>query len=323
MRVVRVRQFGTPEVLSVEESEEPQAGPGQVVIAVEVAGVSFGDTSIRAGRYPFPLPFIPGWEVGGRITQVGPDGDQSLVGERVVALVKTGGGYAERVVVDIATICPVPQTLPIEQAVGVFVAGGTALYMSKMAHIRPGEAVLVTAAAGSTGSQLVQFAKAAGAGIVIGAAGSKEKLALVARLGADAGINYREENWTEQVRDATGGKGADVVFDAVGGTIGQQAFEVTARGRGRLVVYGSSSGTETTIGMHTLSQRGVTLIGALGIAMTRTEQETLADSRNALQEAVAGRLIAVLGPTYPLERAAEAHAAIEARENVGKILLIP
>src|SRR5690349_13460111 len=148
--------------------------------------------------------------------------------------------------------------------------------MVKMAHIEPGETVLVTAAAGGTGSQLIQLAKAAGAGFVIGAAGSKEKLTVAARLGTDVGINYREEGWTEQVRDATGGKGADVVFDAVGGTIGQQAFEVTARGRGRLVIYGSSSGVEATIGMHTLSQRGVTLIGALGIAMNRTVQEIIA-----------------------------------------------
>jgi NADPH2:quinone reductase len=323
MRVVRVRQFGAPEVLSVEESEEPQAGPGQVVIAVEVAGVSFGDTSIRAGKFPFPLPFVPGWEVGGRITQVGPDGDQSFIGERVVALVKTGGGYAERVVVDLATVCPVPQTLPIEQAIGVFVAGGTALYLVKIAHIEPGETVLVTAAAGNVGSQLIQLAKTAGAGLVIAAAGSQEKLAVATRLGADVGINYREENWTEQVRAATGGKGADVIFDAVGGTIGQQAFAVTTQGRGRLVIYGSSSGTEAMVGMHTLSQRGVTLIGALGIAMLRTQQEIIADARNALQEAVAERLLAAIGPKYPLERAAEAHAAIEARQNIGKALLIP
>jgi NADPH2:quinone reductase len=323
MRIVRVRQFGGPEVLKVEEGEEPQAGPGQVVIAVEVAGVSFGDTSVRAGLHPFPLPFVPGWEVGGRIIQVGPEGDQSLVGERVVALVMTGGGYAEQVAVDIAAVCPVPQTLSIEQAVGTFTAGGTALCMVKMAHIEPGETVLVTAAAGGTGSQLIQLAKAAGAGLVIGAAGSKEKLAVATRLGADVGINYREENWVEQVRNVTGGRGADVVFDAVGGTIGQQAFEVAAQGHGRLVIYGSSSGVEATVGMHTLSQRGITLIGALGIAMTRTKQEILADARNALQEAIAGRRLAVIGPTYPLERAAEAHTAVEARQNVGKVLLIP
>lgn len=323
MRVVQVRQFGLPEVLHLEESEEPQAGPGQVVIAVEAAGVSFGDTSIRAGKYPFPLPFVPGWEVGGRITEVGPDGDQSLVGKPVVALIKAGGGYGERVVADATTAFPLPKEVSVEQAVGVFVAGGAALCILKTVQIEPGEVVLITAAAGNVGSQLVQLAKAAGAGTVIGAAGGKEKLAVVSRLGADVAIDYREDNWVEQVRNVTGGKGADVVIDAVGGTIGHQAFEATANGGGRLVVYGSSSGTEATIGMQELAMRGITVIGALGIALTRPEQAILADAEAALQEAAAGRLVAVIGQTYPLERAADAHGAIEARKSIGKVLLIP
>lgn len=323
MRVVQVRQFGLPEVLRIEESEEPQAGPGQVVIAVEVAGVSFGDTSIRAGKHPFPLPFVPGWEVGGRITQVGPDGDQSLVGKPVVAFTKAGGGYSERVIVDVTAVFPIPKELSVEQAVGVCLTGGVAMCILKMVHIEPGETVLVTAAAGNVGSQLVQLAKAAGAGTVIGAAGGNEKLVVVSRLGADVAIDYGEDDWVEQVRNATGGKGADVVFDAVGGTIGYQAFEVTTNGGGRVVVYGSSSGTEATIGMHELSQRGITVIGALGIALARTEREMNADREAALQEATAGRLVAVIGQTYPLERAADAHAAIEARKSIGKVLLIP
>jgi NADPH2:quinone reductase len=323
MRVVQVRQYGLPEVLRIEESEEPQAGPGQVVIAVEAAGVSFGDTSIRAGKHPFPLPFVPGWEVGGRITKVGLDGDQSLVGKQVVAFARAGGGYSEQVRVDMTAVFPTPKELSVEQAVGVFLTGGVAICILKMVHIEPGETVLITAAAGNVGSQLVQLAKAAGAGAVIGVAGGKEKLALVSRLGADVAIDYGKDDWMEQVRNATGGKGADVIFDAVGGTIGYQAFEATANGGGRVVVYGSSSGTEATIGMHELSLRGLTVIGALGIARARTEQEMNADRVAALQEATAGRLVAVIGQTYPLERAADAHAAIEARKSIGKVLLIP
>jgi NADPH:quinone reductase len=323
MRVVQVRQFGLPEVLSVEESEEPQAGPGQVVIAVEAAGVSFGDTAVRAGKYPFPLPFVPGWAVGGQITKVGPDGDLTLVGKPVVALTKAGGGYGEQVVADVSNVFSLPKGLSIEQALGVFLAGGTAISILKTAQIEAGETVLITAAAGNTGSQLVQLAKAAGAGTVIGTAGGKEKLAVVSRLGADVVIDYRENNWVEQARNVTGGKGVDVVIDAVGGTIGHQAFEVTANGSGRLVVYGSSSGTEATIGMHELAMRGITVIGALGIVMARTEQEMRANMEAALQEAAAGRLVAVIGQRYPLESAAEAHAVIEARQAIGMVLLIP
>jgi NADPH2:quinone reductase len=246
-----------------------------------------------------------------------------LVGKLVVALTKAGGGYGERVVSDATTAFPIPKGVSVEQAVGVFLAGRAAICILKTVQIEPGETVLITAAAGNVGSQLIQLAKAAGAGTVIGAAGGKEKLAVVSRLGADVTIDYSEDDWVEQVRNATGGKGADVVVDAVGGTIGHQAFEVTANGRGRIVVYGSSSGTEATIGMHELAMRGVTVIGALGIAMTRTEQAILADAETALQEAAAGRLVAVIGQTYPLERAAEAHAAIEARKSIGKVLLIP
>lgn len=323
MRVVQVRQFGPPEVLRVEESEEPQAGPGQVVIAVEAAGISFGDTSVRAGKYPFPLPFVPGWAVGGQIRSVGPGGDLTLMGKPIVALTKAGGGYGEHVAADVNNIFSLPKELSVEQALGVFLAGGTAISILKTAQIELEETVLITAAAGNTGSQLVQLAKAAGAGTVIGVAGGKKKLAVASRLGADVAIDYNEDNWVEQVRNVTGGKGADVVIDAVGGTIGHQTFEVTANGGGRLVVYGSSSGTEATIGMHELAMRGITVIGALGIAMARTEQETRADFEAALQEAAAGRLAPVIGQRYPLERAADAHAAIEARQAIGMALLIP
>ncbi|GHO77957.1 NADPH:quinone reductase [Ktedonobacter sp. SOSP1-85] len=323
MRIVKVRQFGLPEVLRLEESEEPQAGPHQVVIVVEAAGVSFGDTSIRAGKYPFPLPFAPGWAVGGQIRSVGPDGDLTLVGKPVVALTKAGGGYGEQVVTDVTNVFSLPKDLSVEQALGVFLAGGTAISILKTVQIEPGETVLITAAAGNTGSQLVQLAKAAGAGTVIGAAGGKEKLAVVSRLGADVVIDYGENDWVEQVRNVTGGRGADVVIDAVGGTIGRQAFEVTTNGSGRLVVYGSSSGTEATICLHDLAMRGITVIGALGMAMARTEQETRAHMETALQEAAAGRLVAVIGQRYPLERAADAHAAIEARQAIGMVLLIP
>jgi NADPH2:quinone reductase len=323
MRVIRVHQFGLPDVLQVEESEEPRAGSGQVVIAVEAAGVSFGDTSIRAGKFPFLLPFVPGWEVGGRVVGIGEGGDQSLLGQPVVALLKAGGGYSERVVANAADVFALAGDLSIEQALGVFLAGGTAIRFLQTVQIKAGETVLITAAAGNTGSQLLQLAKATGAGTVIGAAGGPEKCAAVSRLGADMVIDYSVDNWVKQVQDVTGGKGVDVVIDAVGGTIGRQCFELTANGGGRLVVYGSSSGSAATVGMYELAMRGITMIGALGLAMKRTEQETRTDIEAALQAARSGRLVALIGRRYPLEEAAEAHAAIEARTAIGKMVLVP
>lgn len=323
MRIVQVQRFGPPDVLQVVEQEAPQAGPGQVVIAIEAAGVGFGETLIRSGKYPFPLPLVPGWEVGGRIMEAGQDADQSLVGQLVVARSMAGGGYAEQIAVDAATVFRLPAGVSVEQAVGVFLAGQTAVSLLKTVRVEPGEAVLITAAAGSVGSLLVQLAKAAGASPVIGAARGKKKLEVVSRLGADVAIDYSEDTWVEQVREATGGKGADVVLDSVGGAIGLQALEATANGHGRIGVYGASSGTGITIETVNLARRGVTLVGSLGMAMAVTEQETHANVETVLAEAATGRLTAVIGQTYPLERAAEAHAALEARQTIGKVLLIP
>jgi NADPH2:quinone reductase len=324
MRIVQVHQFGPPEVLRVEEKEEPQAGPGQIVIEVQVAGVCFGDTIIRSGTYPLPLPLVPGLEVAGRVRGVGPDGDRTLVGKLVVARTKNNtGGYAERAVVDATDVFPIPTGLSIEQAVGVFLSGQTAVGLIKAVNITPGEVVLITAAAGSLGSQLVQQARAASAGTVIGAAHGKKKLDVITQLGADIAIDYGEDGWVEQVRKATDGKGADLVLDGVGGIIGYQAFEATAKGSGRLGVYGFSSGTWTQIETRELAARGITVIAPLAIAFAKPAQETRIDAETALAEAAAGKLTAIIGPTHPLERAADAHTAIEARQTTGKVLLIP
>ncbi|GHO81515.1 NADPH:quinone oxidoreductase [Ktedonobacter sp. SOSP1-85] len=324
MRVVQVHQFGSPEVLRLEETEEPQAGHGQVVIEVQVAGVCFGDTLIRSGKYPLPLPWVPGLEVAGRVREVGPDGDRTLVGKLVVARTKNNrGGYAELSVVDATDVFPIPTGLDIQQAVGVFLSGQTAVGLIKAINITPGEVVLITAAAGSLGSQLIQQARAAGAGTVIGAAYGKKKLDMITQLGADVAIDYSKDDWVEQVRKATNGKGADLVLDGVGGTIGHQAFEATTRGSGRLGVYGFSSGAWAKIETRELAARSITIIAPLAIAFAKPAQETHINAETALAEAATGKLRAVIGPTYPLSRAADAHTAIEARQTTGKVLLIP
>jgi NADPH2:quinone reductase len=258
MRIVQAHQFGPPEVLQIEEREAPQARPDQVVIAVEAAGAGFGDTIMRSGKYALPLPLTPGWEVGGRIIQVGPGGDRTLIGQPVVARTISGGGYAEQVAVDAAIPIPIPAGLSVEQAVGVFLAGMTAISLLKIVHIEAGETVLVTAAAGSVGSLFIQRAKAAGASVVIGAARGKEKLVAISRLGADVAVDYSEDGWVEQVRMATGGKGVDVVVESVGGAIGRGAFEAMANGHGRLAIYGRSSGSGITVETEELALRGVT-----------------------------------------------------------------
>lgn len=323
MRVVRVHEFGPPEVMRVEEAEPPVPAPGQVLVEVEIAGALFAETIVRSGRFPFPLPYEPGLEVGGRVTAAGPDTDPSLVGRRVVATtVGNTGGYAEQAVAEAGNVFEVPDGLPLERAVPVFQAGAAALGILAAMRVQAGESVLVTAAGGRLGSLLVQLAKAAGAH-VIGAASSPAKLAAAAESGADATADYGTSGWVDRVRDATGGRGADVVLDAIGGDLGEQALQAAADGSGRFGVYGFASGTWLPLDARQIAQRGLTVTGPLGITFAKPLAEQRADAERALALAAAGDLRPRVHATYPLERAVDAHLELERRRNIGAILLTP
>jgi NADPH2:quinone reductase len=324
MRVVRVHEFGTPDVLTLEQAQVPHPAAGQVVIAVELAGVIYGDVIVRSGRYPFPLPYVPGLEVGGRVIEVGADVDPSLVGQLVVATtVGMTGGYAELAVADTANVHQVPESLPLEHAVAVFQAGGLSVGILSAMQVRAEDTVLVTAAAGRIGSVLVQLAKAAGAKVV-GAAGGEEKVvAAASRFGADTAVDYSEPDWVDQVMAATGGRGADVVLDAIGGTIGAQALDAVRNGSGRIGIYGFTSGSWTALDAFQLGRRGLTVVGALGIAFAKPTAEQRADAEQALQAASAGQLLPHIHGIYPLEQAAEAQSALGERGTIGAVLLRP
>jgi NADPH2:quinone reductase len=190
--------------------------------------------------------------------------------------------------------------------------------LAEGAKIRSGEGVLVVAAAGGLGIVLVQLAHAAGARI-IGAARGKRKLALARELGADVVVDYSEAGWPDRVREAIGGKGPDVVFDGVGGQIGRAAFEVTARG-GRFSAHGAPSGAFAEIDPQEAERRGVTVRGIQHVQLAPADAKRLAE--RALSEAAGGRIRPVVGQTFPLERAVDAHAAIEGRGVLGKTLLL-
>ncbi|MEU5864596.1 zinc-binding dehydrogenase [Nonomuraea sp. NPDC047529] len=322
MRVVRVTRFGGPEVLETQTVPDPVAGSGEVVVRVAFAEINFIETQLRRGFTPGPplpeLPYVPGGGVGGLVLSVGEGVDPGLVGRRVVTRTPGfGGGNAELVVARAADLVEVPDELELADATALLVDGNTAVGLFANAAIRPGEWVLVEAAAGGLGSLLVQLARGAGAR-VIGAAGGAAKLEVVAGLGAEVTVDYSRPGWTDEVLDATGGRGADVVFDGVGGDLGRQAFEVTARG-GRFSVHGASSGSTTTVDPEEAARRGVTVIGLEQLAALSGDGNERTE--RAIAEAAGGRLRAVVGRTFPLERAAEAHAAIEARAVNGKTLL--
>jgi NADPH:quinone reductase len=302
MRAVWLTEFGGPEVLVPRETPDPEPGPGQVLVDVAYANITFIETQVRAGgRGPVTVtpPVILGNGVGGVIA----GGDTP-----VVTATGGSGGYASRVAVDAAEPYPVPAGLALDDAVALLADGRTATMLMRTAEPKPGERVLVEAAAGGVGSLLVQLAKAAGA-VVVAAAGGERKLEVARSLGADEVVDYRSPEWPSRIG------AVDLVFDGVGGDVSRAAFGLVARG-GRMLSYGLASGAWNPVSAEDAAGRGV---GLLRPAPTREELRACTES--ALAEAAAGRLRPLIGQRFPLERAADAHAAIESRATVGKTLL--
>ncbi len=322
MRVVQVKRFGGPEELVLGEAPAPVAGEDQVVVDVAVAGMTFVETQIRRGVDKWhaqpSLPYVPGSLVAGRVASVGAQVDPAWLGRRVVASTGDTGGFAERAVADVEGLFPVPDGLDLPEAIALHSDGSTAQGLVENAGIKRGDWVLVEAAAGGVGSLLVQLARAAGAR-VIGAARGTRKLELVRELGAEAAVDYSAPDWTDQVRELTGGAGPDVVFDGVGGPIGRAAFQVTARG-GRFSVHGASSGEVSVIDSDEARARGVDVLGVEQLFDFRPNVARWAEQMMA--QAAAGIVRPVIGQTFPLEQAADAHAAIENRTALGKTLLL-
>jgi NADPH:quinone reductase len=315
MRAIVQREFGSPEVLRCEQVPAPEPGPGQVLVAVEIANITFIETQLRAGLAPNPamlptLPAIPGNGVGGVVRALGPGVDDALLGSRVVTSTGGRGGYAEQAVAEAETLVAIPDSLTTATAVALLADGRTALGLVAAAAVASGETVLVESAAGGVGTLLVQLARAAGARVVA-TAGSQAKLELARELGADALANHTVAGWAEDLEPV------DVVFDGVGGEIAAAAFELVRAG-GRFLPFGLASGAFARIDEQLAAARGVALVR--GARPTPAESAEL--SRRALALAAEGRLRPVVGQTFPLELAAQAHAAIEARATLGKTLLI-
>ncbi|WP_046724487.1 zinc-binding dehydrogenase [Streptomyces xiamenensis] len=322
MRVVRVVRFGGPEVLVTGEAPDPVAGQGQVVVDAAVAGMTFVETRIRQGTDPWHatprLPYIPGGLVAGRVGAVGAGVDPRWRGRRVLAGTGETGGFAERAAVAERDLFRVPDGLGLPEATALYSDGATAQGLAERAGLHRGEWVLVEAAAGGVGSLLVQLARAAGARVIAAARGGR-KLALARELGAEVAVDYTAPDWTARVREATGGTGADLVFDGVGGRIGREAFTVTARG-GRFSVHGAAGGEATVIGPDEARRRGVEVIGIE--QLYGFGPHTGRWARRMMTRAAAGEIRPVIGQTFPLHRAAAAHAAMEDRTALGKTLLL-
>ncbi len=320
MRAVRVSEFGGPEVLVVETVADPAPGEGQVLIDVRLAGVAYGDVMVRSGVYPLPLPWIPGFEVAGEVLAVGAGVDESLIGRIVVATtIGQSGGYAERAVAPAAYTFVVPEELALDVALTVFQSGATARGLLGAMRLTADDTVLITAAAGRIGSLMVQLAKSAGA-TVIGAA-SAGKLGAVKEFGADHAVDYGADDWSGRVRELTGGRGVSLVLDSVGGATAEAAFAVTEDGRGRFGVYGYASGAWPRLPIEDITRRGLTVCGALGTVIRKSDVEQREDAAQALAAAVRGELTPRVHSRFALDRAADAHRELQERRSVGAIVI--
>ncbi|MBB3868074.1 quinone oxidoreductase [Parageobacillus toebii NBRC 107807] len=324
MKVVQFTKYGDPEVLEMVEMERPIPTGRRVLIKVEAIGVNYADTARREGHYvvPTPLPFIPGAEVAGVVSEVGEDVTSVHIGQRVVALIESGG-YAEYVNVDERGVIPIPDELDFQQAVALPVQGLSAYHILKtMGRLEEGETVLIHAAAGGVGTLAVQLAKIFRAGNIIATASTKEKRALAKQLGADATIDYTKEGWKDEVLEYTNGKGVDVALEMAGGDIFHQTLDCLAP-FGRLVVYGVASGQFTRMNPARLMGKNLSVIGFFLPQIMRKSELYQQSLQELLTYVQTGKLILAIGGVYPLEQAAEVHRLLQSRKTHGKLILVP
>ncbi|MGI8410061.1 MAG: quinone oxidoreductase family protein [Pyrinomonadaceae bacterium] len=315
MKAVRIHEFGGAENLRIDEIDKPTPGADEVLIKTAAAGINFADTMLRQNKYLFSpeLPFTLGFEVAGTIESVGEGVKHLQTGQRVLATIR-GGGYAEYAVANASTVVPIPEKLDFGEATALLIQGLTAIGL--LVDLKAGQTILIHAAAGGVGTLLVQLAKRRGA-TVIGTASNEEKLQKVVALGADFAINYTDTDWTEQVLEATGNNGVEVIIEMVGGEVGRQNLKILAIG-GTLHVYGAASGEDFQISalgvlfnMHTVK----------GYNLNREKPENLVKYTGELMALIDEDLLQISVTEFPLEKAADAHKAIESRKTTGKVVL--
>ena len=324
MRAVICRELtGVGGLEYVTDWPEPQAGPGEVVVAVKAAALNFPDLLMIQGLYQDrpPLPFVVGTEMAGVVTEVGEGVTQFAVGDRVVAA--CGRTLAERVAAKAALVIPAPRKLDFDAAAGICITYFTSMHALKQrAALRAGETLLVLGAAGGVGTTAVELGKQMGA-VVIAAASSDAKLELARRLGADHVINYATEDLRERVKAITGGKGVDVVYDPVGGELAEPALRSMAWG-GRYLVIGFAAGDIPRIPLNLPLLKGCSVVGVFWGAFSQRERDVQrANATELWQMFEAGRLVPVVGETHALDDYAAAFEALASRRAQGKVVLRP
>ena len=325
MQAITVPSPGSPDALVLGELPDPEPGRGQVLISVAAAGVNHADLSQREGHYPVPpgAPSWPGLEVSGVIADVGAGVTEWSVGDRVCALIP-GGGYATLAVADATHVLPVPDSLDLVDAAGLPETLCTVWSnLVMIAHLRSGETMLVHGGSSGIGTTAIQLARAMGC-LVATTAGSAEKLAACAALGADILVNYKTEDFVERVRAETDGRGVDVVLDAVGGAYVERDLRALARG-GRIVFIGDTGGDPGQLPVGLLMGTWASIHGSLLRARPAAEKTEIVASvrENAWPLVESGQIAPVIDSHFGFADAPAAHRRMESSAHIGKILLVP
>jgi len=323
MIAIEISTPGGPEVLKPVERPTPQPAPGEILIRVEAAGLNRGDLMQRQGYYPPPpgASDIPGLEVAGRVAALGEGVDGWQIGAPVCAIL-AGGGYAEYAVAPAVQCLPVPHGLSMTEAGGLpetlFTCWTNLIDDGRLAA---GETLLIHGGASGIGTTGIQLAKALGATVFV-TAGSPEKCSVCRKLGADLAVDYKTEDFVSVIREATGGRGVDVVLDMVGGDYVPRSMDIMAR-RGRFVSISIMKGTDATISMVQVLQKRLVLTGSTLRARTPVEKGAIAEAvhQKVWPMITQGKLKPIVHRSFPLAQAADAHRALQAGDHIGKIML--
>jgi len=325
MKAVGLKKFGGAEVLEVLDLPEPKVGPKEILIQVEAAGLNRADILVREGRYGAhrELPVVPGFEVAGKVKEVGPGVTKFKIGQKVIALLVIGG-YAEQVVVPEGLALCIPDNLSMAEAAGipdVFLTAWITLF--KKANLREGEKVLIHAAGSGIGMASIQLAKIFGA-TVFTTASSDEKLEKAKTMGADFIINYTKANFAEEIRKITAGQGVKVILDGVGASTLEGNLQALAE-FGRLILIGTVGGREAQLHLGRAITKNVTLFA---FRLHGHSNELLACffqefGQEILPLFAHGKLRSMVDRTFSFNEAKEAHSYLEQRKNFGKVILVP
>ncbi len=324
MRAMVATQWGEPRDLQLMELPDPQPGPRQVAIDVHASACNFFDILMVQGKYQVrpPLPFSPGGEVSGVVRAVGADVERIAQGDRVFAMLGWGG-YASVALAPADAVYRMPDSMPFEHGAAFGVAYQTSYFgLVYRANVQPGETLLVHAAAGGVGLAAVQIGRALGAR-VFATAGSAAKLDVARAHGAEEAYDYSNPDWVERVKAATGGRGADVIYDPVGGDIFDLSTKCLAFG-GRLLVIGFASGRIPSIQANRILLKNISIVGLHWGAYRQHDPARIPVAMDALFALYCQRkLQPVISSTWPLTDAAAALEEIASRRSVGKVLLVP